>query len=179
MYVLKDIDTTLVLCVIMSKCIPFTIKYENVEDQPVTKLFNTTGSVLLWEAQLQHYKNDIKDGLIANSDYKFSDYIKDTKILLDEDERIALGCCDFIFFFRERSNLFVVKDVKVKKDLRRRIILPKSDLKHPWNNVRYLDSEELPLIINPLQWKINNGDSFFKFKREACLSTRCHPPHHR
>lgn len=113
MYVLKDIDTTLVLCVIMSKCIPFTIKYENVEDQPVTKLFNTTGSVLLWEAQLQHYKNDIKDGLIANSDYKFSDYIKDTKILFDEDERIALGCCDFIFFFRERSNFFVVKDVKV------------------------------------------------------------------
>jgi hypothetical protein len=45
--IFKDVDTTLILSVIMSKCIPFTVKYENIEDQPVTKLFYTTGNALL------------------------------------------------------------------------------------------------------------------------------------
>ena len=58
----------------------------------------------------------------------------DNKFFLSEDECVALGC-DFITFFSERSNFFEVRDVKVKfkKDLRKRIIIPKSDLKHILN----------------------------------------------
>jgi hypothetical protein len=75
--------------------------------------------------------------------------MKDNNILLNEEEIIALGC-DFIFFFSERSNFFEIKDVMVKKDLRKRVIICKEDLKHLLNNVTYLDTEEIPMVINPL-----------------------------
>lgn len=161
--ILKDIDRTLILSVIMSKCIPFTVKYENVDDQPVTSLFKVTGNALLWEAALHHYKNDIKNGkLIPKSDYKIRDYMIDNNFLLNEEESIGLGC-DFISFFSERSNFFAVKDVSVKKNLRRRLILPKSDLKYLLENVTYLDTEELPMVINPLPWKINKSGEITEY----------------
>lgn len=154
----KDLDTTLILSVILSKCIPFTLKYEDVENQPVTKLFYNTGSALLLQAGLHYFNRDKKNNkLIDRSDtqtgtdkeYKVMDYMKDNNILLNEEETIALGC-DFINFFSERSNFFKMKEEVVKNDLRRRFILPKPDLKHLLDNVTFLDTEELPMIINPL-----------------------------
>jgi hypothetical protein len=148
--IVKDLDKSLILSVIMSKCIPFVIKYENIEDQPVTKLFKDTGQALLLHGAFYYYNNDVKNGKVfPKSNYKIGDYMIDNNIMLNEDEIISLGC-DFVHFFSERSNFFEVRDIIITKDLRKRIILPKSDLKHLLNNITFLDSEELPMIINPL-----------------------------
>jgi len=161
--IVKDLDKTLILSVIMSKCIPFTVKYENVDNQPVTKLFYRTGEALLLQGALYYYNNEIKMGTLSpNSNYKLRDYMIEKNIMLNEEEIIALGC-DFVFFFSERSNFFEVRDVKVKKDLRKRIILPKSDLKHLLNNITFLDTEELPMIINPKPWKINTEGDIIEY----------------
>ena len=150
-YIVKDLDKSLILSVIMSKCIPFVVKYENIEDQPVTKLFKSIGDILLLQGALNYYNNDIKNGKVfSNPEYTVRDYMKDNKILLDEAQIITLGC-DFVYFFSERSNFFEVRDMKIKKDLRKRVILPKSDLKYLLNNITFLDTEELPMLINPQQ----------------------------
>lgn len=147
---LKDIDTTLILSVIMSKCIPFTLKYQNIDDQPVTKLFFNTGNALLLSAAMFHYKKDIASGILSyNPDYKVADYMRDNNFLLDEEVIIALGC-DFIYFFSERSCFFEIKNVRVKKDLSKRIILPKPDLKHLLDFVTLLDTDEIPMVVKPI-----------------------------
>ncbi len=43
---LRLIEPSLILSVVMSKCIPFVVKYENCEEQPVTKLFFKTDEAI-------------------------------------------------------------------------------------------------------------------------------------
>jgi len=133
----------------MSKCIPFILKYEDSENQPVTKLFYNTGKALLEEAAFTQYLQDIKNELISKKDNDFKTYLKDNGYILTEELIISLGC-DFIIFFSERSNFFEVKEIKVGKELSRRIITPKSDLNYMLENITYMDTEQLPMIVKPM-----------------------------
>ncbi len=47
--------------------------------------------------------------------------------------------------------------------MRKRIIIPKFDLKYILENVTYLDTEELPMIIEPRPWKIDGKGEIIEY----------------
>ena len=89
-----------------------------------------------------------------SSKLSFNEYIKKNNISLSEDELIKLGV-DLIQFFCNRSNFVELKEVYKKKDLYRRYLIPREDLKKLLDNITYLESEELPMLVPPVSWKIN------------------------
>lgn len=151
--VLKEIDSTLILSVVIGKIIPFVVKYSDLEKQPVTNLMLSTGEAISKEVCLEMYKRDLKSCHIS-SKLSFNEYIKEKNLSLSEDELIKLGV-DLIQFFTHRSNFVEVKEVYKKKDLYRRYLVPKEDFKKLLDNITYLESEEIPMIVPPVGWKIN------------------------
>jgi hypothetical protein len=145
---LRIIEPSLILSIVMSKAIPFVVKYENNEDQPVTKLFLKTGEALFSEVVHKIYTDSNSCKIKKSKEYTVKNFMVDNNLILSEEELVSLGC-DFITFFSERSNFIEVKDIMVRKDLRKRVIIPKSDLISLLENVTYLDTEELPMIIKP------------------------------
>ena len=47
-----DTDTSLILSVVMGKIIPFVVKYNDLEKQPITNLMSSTGEAILREIGL-------------------------------------------------------------------------------------------------------------------------------
>ena len=64
--VIKEIDSSLILSVVMGKIIPFVVKYSDLEKQPVTNLMWSTGEAILREVALELYKRDLKSGHISS-----------------------------------------------------------------------------------------------------------------
>jgi hypothetical protein len=161
--IIKEVDSTLILSIVMGKVIPFVVKYANYEEQPVTNLFKNTGQELLNEVIRELYSRDLKNNNIP-SDLKYSQYKLD-KIknnMLDEEKLIKLGC-DLIIFLSERSNFFEVKELKLGKNISKRVIIPKGDFVKLLENIIYIDTEELPMIIPPLHWKIDNNGKIIEY----------------
>lgn len=165
---LKVVEPSLILSVVMGKVIPFVVKYEGCDKQPVTKLFRKTGEALLWEVGLQRYKNAIQCGEIeVNPDYKVKQYMEDNNIKLSDDELITSGC-DFIIFFCDRSNFVEVREIVINKEERRRVLFAKSDLTNLLENITYLDTEVLPMIVKPKAWRIDKQGKIIEYG--GCLT---------
>jgi len=145
---IQNMDPTLVLSIVLGKVIPFSVRYKDAQEQPVHSLFKDLGEALLREVGLEYYNNDIKSGKISK-DLSLCKYCANNNLVLDEDELIKLGS-DFVILLSNNSNLIELKEIKVSKNLSKRIILARSGLKNILDNISLVDSEELPMLIKPL-----------------------------
>jgi DNA-directed RNA polymerase len=151
--IIKTMDPTLILSILLGKAIPFSVRYKDSDEQPIHSLFKDLGDALLREVGLEYYNNDLKAGKITK-DINLSEYCSINNLILDEEELIKLGC-DLVVILSNNSNLIELKEIKVSKNLSKRIILARDGLKNLLDNITLVDSEELPMLIKPLAWRIN------------------------
>jgi hypothetical protein len=144
---LKNLDSTIILSIVMSKVIPFALKYGAYEEQPITKLVITLATEINRQSAYELHSRDLKSGLISQ-DVKLNDYIQNNNLLLSEENLAKLGL-DILSFFCDRSTFVELKEIKVKKELYKRIVLPKDNLNSLLENFSMVDSEELPMLVKP------------------------------
>lgn len=147
--VLKNLDSTIILSIVMSKIIPFSIKYGDYEDQPITKLIITIGREINRQSSYELYSRDLKSSLITK-DIKLNDYSEKNNLLLSEEDLAKLGL-DLVSFFSSRSTFVELKEIAVNKELYKRILLPKDNLNALLEKFGMIDTEELPMLVKPLQ----------------------------
>lgn len=155
MEIIKHADASLIISVIISKIIPFTLKYKDIDTQPITKLILDVGKAILNEIAYNLYIKDLKDKVISE-EVKLKDYIKEKDLSLEDDELAKFGL-DFIHFIGSRSNFVELKESYVGKELYRRYLVPKEDLTVLLENYSFIDTEELPMLIKPFPWIIKDG----------------------
>ena len=155
MATIKDLDPSLILSIILGKVIPFAIKYKDLDEQPITKLIINIGETIVNEAAFKLYEQDLKNNLIS-PEVKFKEYRTLKNLNLSEGELSKIGL-DLVYFFTSRSNFVELIEVRVGRENYRRYILPKEDLLLLLENISFTDSEELPMLVKPLPWKINEG----------------------
>jgi len=161
MQIIKDIDPSLILSVVIGKVIPFVIKYNDLESQPITNFIIQIGEEILKVVYLEMYKRDLENEKIS-SELKFYEYIKQNNLTFNEDESAKLGL-DMLNFFSNRSNFVELKEIKVKKDLIKRQLIPKEDFYKLLDGFTLIESEELPMLVPPYPWKIDNNGNIFEF----------------
>lgn len=134
----------------MGKVIPFVLKHEDLDTQPTTSLFVSTGEDILKEVNLKMFKKDKQDSNIDNK-ISFSEYVKQKNLEVNEDVLVKLGM-DLIVYFSDRSNFFEVKEkiLNKKNSLYKRYIITNDDFKKIIDNISFIESKELPMIVNPL-----------------------------
>jgi len=161
MKVIKDIDPSLILSVVIGKVIPFVIKYKDLESQPITNFIIQIGEEILKVVYLEMYRRDLENENIS-SELKFYEYIKQNNLNFNEDELVKLGL-DMLSFFSNRSNFVELKEIKVKKDLFKRQLIPKEDFYKLLDSFTLIESEELPMLVPPCLWKIDNNGDILQF----------------
>jgi len=164
MKIIKLIEPTSIVAIVISKIIPFAVKYKELDDQPITKLIFSVGEAILTEVRIQSYlkySNSSSTGLEKNK-VDFEQYIKLNDLNLSEDEITKIGL-DFIHFFSSRSNFVELKEVYVKKESYRRYLIPKDNLNDLLENISITDSEQLPMLVKPLDWEIDNKGNIIKY----------------
>ena len=67
MKVIKDLDPYLIISIVIGKLIPFTLKYKNLDEQPITKLIISVGKAMLKEVSVELYKRDLKNLLLIKN----------------------------------------------------------------------------------------------------------------
>lgn len=146
--IIRQVPSSVILSVVMGKVIHFVAKYGNIEEQPTTKLFKDIGEAILKEIGLQCYKKDVESHVIMRK-YPFIEYMKKKELTLSEEKCISMGL-DLLHFFCHRSNFVEMKEVLVKHDLYKRMILPKEDFTKLIENITYIESDELPMLVPPV-----------------------------
>jgi len=161
MKLFKDIEPTLILSVVMGKIIPFVVKYNDLESQPITNFIIQIGEEILKIVYLEMYRRDLGNEKIS-SELKFYEYIKQNNFTFNEEESVKLGL-DILHFFSDRSNFVELKEVKVKKDLFKRQLIPKEDFYKLLDSFTLIESEELPMLVPPCAWEIDNDGNISQF----------------
>lgn len=159
--VLKNLDSTIILSIVMSKIIPFSLKYGDYEDQPITKLIITIGREINRQSSYELYSRDLKLGFISK-DIKLNDYTEKNNLILSEEDLAKLGL-DLVSFFSSRSTFVELKEISVNKKLYKRVLLPKENLNALLENFSMVDTEELPMLVKPLKWEINSRGKIVEY----------------
>jgi len=142
-------DTSLILSIVLSKVIPFSLRYRDIEEQPIQNLFVNVGDELLWEVSREYYNNDLKSGKIHKGELTLTEYKIKNKLFLGNDQLIQMGFA-FVLLLSNNSNFIELKEYNVAKNKTVRHIIIREGLKNLINNIAIIDSEELPMIIKPL-----------------------------
>jgi len=150
-------DPSLIVSIVMGKLIPFSIRYSDLDKQPTTKFIMNVAETIFKQLVYEMYSKDLKNKVIKEN-VSIKDYMLAHDLKMNDEDLIKMGL-DFINYFSSRSNLVELKEVRVKKDLFKRYIIPKDDLINFFEKFTFIDSEEIPMLVKPLPWKINNeGD---------------------
>ena len=152
---IKEMDATLILSIALGKIIPFALKYKDLNDQPVTKLFETIGERIVSNFYYNEYKNKINIENLKQSDFKFYEFMEKINFKLSKDDLKKLGM-DIAYFVSDRCNFIEIKEIEIKKEMYIRQIIPKEYFSILLEEFTIIDSEELPMIIPPLPWKIDS-----------------------
>ena len=75
MQIIKEVNPTTILSIVMGKIIPFAVKYKDLDEQPITKLMVSTGEAILQQVRLELYLRDLKNKEISPK-VKLQEYIK-------------------------------------------------------------------------------------------------------
>lgn len=157
MKTIKEMNPSLIVSIVMGKLIPFSIRFKDLDNQPTTKFIMDVAETILKQFVYEMYSKDLKNKVIKK-DLSIHDYMLANGLNINDDDLIKMGL-DFINYFSSRSNLVEVKEVRIKKDLYKRYIIPKDSLIKFFEKFTFIDSVEIPMLVKPLDWKINHeGD---------------------
>ena len=152
---IKGMDSILILSIALGKIISFTLKYKDLYDQPVTKLFEVIGERIVSEYFFNEYKKKLKSENLKQSEFKFYEFKEKINLQTNEDDIKKLGM-DIVYFISDRCNFIEIKEIGIRKEMYIRQIIPKEYFNMLLEEFTIIDSEELPMIAPPLPWKINS-----------------------
>ena len=149
MKTIKEMDPSLIVSIVMGKLIPFSLRFEDLDKQPTTKFIVDVGETIFKQFVNEIYSKDLKNKVIEEN-VTIKDYMLANNLKMSDDDLIKMGL-DFISYFSSRSNLVEVKEVRVRKDLFKRYIIPKDNLIKFFDKFTFIDSDEIPMLVKPLQ----------------------------
>ena len=151
---LKGFDETLILSIVLSNAIPFTLKYNDMYEQPIYSLYENIGNAILKQFCLQAYSQHIKNG--GTQESNFNDYCINNNLQLSNDEIILLGF-DFLDLICSNSSLIELNEIRFKKNITQRVLIPKEGINNFLSYFTLIDSPEIPMLIKPLKWSIDSN----------------------
>ena len=157
MKIIKEMDPSLIVSIVMGKLIPFSMRYKDLDKQPTTKFIMDVAETIFKQLVYEMYSKDLVNKVIKEN-VTIKDYMLLHDLKMNNEDLIKMGL-DFINYFSSRSDLVEVKEVLIKKDLFKRHIIPKPNLIKFFEKFTYIDTDEIPMLVKPLPWKINKeGD---------------------
>jgi hypothetical protein len=148
MKTIKEMDPSLIVSIVMGKLIPFSIRFKDLDKQPTTKFIMDVAETIFKQFVYEMYSKDLKNKVIKEN-VSIKDYMLVHNLKMNDEDLIKMGL-DFINYFSSRSSLVEVKEVRIKKDLFKRYIIPKDNLIKFFENFTFIDSDEIPMLVKPL-----------------------------
>lgn len=145
---IKSMDPALILSIVLSKVIPFVFRHSDHDEQPIISLFKNIGNSIVLDISVEQYKKDLKNKKIKQK-ISLEEYRIKNNFIFDETDMIKLGL-DLVTILSENSNLIEMQEIKVDKNLTKRIIVARDGLTELLDKITLVDSEELPMIIKPI-----------------------------
>lgn len=171
MRIVKDLDSSLTISIILSRLIPFLIKFKDIQEQNVYVLYEKIGKDLFLEYALHEYKE-----YKSNKDYS-------SEVLLPEETAVPLEARSLSFkefkaklgyYFSDQdiitlgfallsimeifSSLFTSRII-TKNNESTKYYLPSEELLEILNGVMINDIVELPMVCCPEEWQTNEDNS--------------------
>jgi len=149
------LDYSNIISICLSKVLPFIVFRNDDFDKKVTSLFQSIGEMLYKEVIKNNYKNYIdslnnKENQINFKDFYFNNYTYDDK------DAIRLGSF-IVVFIGEKSDLYCIDNIKSDYDVSKRVIIPGKLFEDLMHDFILFDSYEAPMIVEPLEWKIQRN----------------------
>jgi hypothetical protein len=155
---LKLLDISLIISVIISQIFPFCFRYKDLMEQPVTQLYMNIGKKLYREINYKMYENTYPD---KENRPSFLDFSSNLPSFNNENLWLDLGVF-MVHFIEIKCNLFSITERRFGPNLYR-IIIPSDELNSILDDIIFLDSEEIPMLIKPIKWEINSEGLITKF----------------
>ena len=114
-----------IVSIVMGKLIPFSMRYKDLDEQPTTKFIMDVAETILKQLVFEMYSKDLKKKVIEEN-VTMEEYMLVNDLKMNNEDLIKMGL-DFVNYFSSRSDLVEVKEVRVKKDLFKRYIIPKDN----------------------------------------------------
>lgn len=175
------LKTSLIISIVLGKVIPFSLRHTDILNQPTHSLFLNVGKALKRETIIELYER-IKNGEEYIEKFKESKNkrIVDTiielrkmlpiykdnlniieKEIFDDDLiRIGLG---FVALLSETSDFYTLDDQIIAKNKSIRYVIPRPKLHVLINNIVLIDTIDLPMIMPPIEWEIDDDGKIIKY----------------
>ena len=185
---IECLNTALIISIILGKVIPFSLRHPDILNQSTHSLFADIGKLLkrniiievhnkIEEANLQLKKENEKKltKLLASEMNKtnfeierlgtaiieYQDILNRLQDLHDDDLlRIGLG---FTALLSEKTSFYSLEEKMISKNKSIRYIVPKNNLLKLIQKISLIDTIELPMIIPPYEWKIDENEEIIEY----------------
>nr|AAD31445.1 RNA polymerase [Neurospora intermedia] len=171
---------SLIISIVLGKVIPFSLRHSDILNQPTHSLFAEIGKTLKYQSifelhhrigliqnRVEEIKNSTEKKLVSefNKLTKVLDEYKNTLKNLEElsGESIIKVGLGFTALLSETSEFYSLEEQIIAKNKSIRYILPKNKLNTLINNITLMDTIELPMIIPPLEWKIDDNEKIIEY----------------
>lgn len=152
--VVSNMDASLILSIVLGRCITFAVRFNELDKQPTYNLFKTISEDILFEVVKEYYIKD-KNSNKLNKSINLQEYSENKNLSLSEEEGMKLGL-DLVVLLCNNSNFLELKEIKVDKNTSKRVLVTKEGFSELINNITLMDSEEMPMIIKPLPWEMDS-----------------------
>lgn len=159
--IVSNIQPSLILSIVLGRCITFAVRFDDLDKQPIHSLFKSISDDILFEIGKEYFIKEKKTNKLKEN-INIHEYCKKNNFFLSEEDEIKLGL-DLVVLLCSNSNFLELKEIKIDRNISKRVLITKEGFKELIDNITLMDSEEIPMIIKPYPWRINSNGNIVSY----------------